>query len=414
MIRLLHLLIVTTYCVLPAAMLGRGIYLSIRRNRRRPLQRFWIACFSAIIMGVTISALYAVQMQGKLVPTQVLLAVYFACALLLLLKGFDHLLWITLRSAFRLRRPGGTTWWFATRASLAMLARTAILFGVGLPYILAVSLTYRPHVAFSENPSTLFQRPFQRIEFRATDGTPLVGWWIPSQLRSHDSAPTVLLCPGLVATKATQLHLAVRLMQAGYNIFIFDFRDHGESGGELTSFGDLERRDVLGAVQWLQTAHPQACRKLVGLGVNTGAAALIAAAADPGPQGQNIDAIAVYGTFDRLDSTLDTIIQNYIPPPISWLVRHIGLPLASIQVGADLSSFSPATEVKALWPRPILVIHGLDDQIIDFQHGQSLYDAALQPKFDIWLRTGGQHDVTDNDDVSKAVRRYFDGSARIL
>jgi hypothetical protein len=60
---------------------------------------------------------------------------------------------------------------------------------------------------------------------------------------------------------------------------------------------------------------PQACNKLVGLGVNTGAAALIAAAADPGPQGQNIDAIAVYGTFDSLDSTLETIARNYIPRP---------------------------------------------------------------------------------------------------
>ena len=300
------------------------------------------------------------------------------------------------------------------RASVAMLSRAALLFGIGLPYILAVSLTYRSHVAFNENPSTLFQRPFQRVEFSATDGVPLVGWWIPAAARPGTSPPTVLLCPGLSATKATQLHLAVRLMQAGYNIFIFDFRGHGESGGALTSFGDLERRDVLGAVRWLQTAHPQACRKLVGLGVNTGAAALIAAAADPGPQGQNIDAIAVYGTFDRLDSTLATIAQNYIPPPLGWLVRHVGLPLASVQVGADLSSFSPANDVKALWPRPIFVVHGLNDEIISFEHGQSLYDSAFQPKYDLWIGTGGHFEVIDNDAAAREVRRYFDGSAQIL
>jgi hypothetical protein len=257
MIRLVHWLIVLTYCILPAAMLARGIFLFVRKGRRKPLQRFWIACFSGTIMGVLVSSLYAVQMQGKLIPSQVLLAVYFACALLLLLKGFDHLLWIVLRSALRLRSSAGPSWWFGVRATTAMLVRAALLFGIGLPYILAVSLTYRPHVAFSENPSTLFQRPFQRVQFSATDGVPLVGWWIPAIPRPGPPPPTVLLCPGLAATKATQLHLAVRLMQAGYNIFIFDFRGHGESGGELISFGDLERRDVLGAVQWLQTTHPK-------------------------------------------------------------------------------------------------------------------------------------------------------------
>jgi fermentation-respiration switch protein FrsA (DUF1100 family) len=414
MIRLVHWLIVLTYCILPAAMLARGIFLFVRKGRRKPLQRFWIACFSGTIMGVLVSSLYAVQMQGKLIPSQVLLAVYFACALLLLLKGFDHLLWIVLRSALRLRSSAGPSWWFGVRATTAMLVRAALLFGVGLPYILAVSLTYRPHVAFSENPSTLFQRPFQRVQFSATDGVPLVGWWIPAIPRPGPPPPTVLLCPGLAATKATQLHLAVRLMQAGYNIFIFDFRGHGESGGELTSFGDLERRDVLGAVQWLQTTHPKACNKLVGLGVNTGAAALIAAAADPGPQGQNIDAIAVYGTFDSLDSTLETIAGNYLPSPLSWLVRHVGLPLASAQVGSDLSSFSPANDVKALWPRPILVIHGLDDEIVNFQHGQSLYDAAFQPKYDMWIKTGGHYDVIESDAAAREVRQYFDGSEKIL
>src|ERR1700689_2371020 len=106
-------------------------------------------------------------MQRKMIFSQVLLTVYFACALLLLLKGLDHFLWILLRWALRLRNATGSSAWFATRASLALVVRAAVLFGIGLPYILAVSQTYRPHVAFTEDPSTLFQRPFQRVEFPA-------------------------------------------------------------------------------------------------------------------------------------------------------------------------------------------------------------------------------------------------------
>ena len=38
-------------------------------------------------------------------------------------------------------------------------------------------------------------------------------------------------------------------------------------------FGDLARRDVLAAVRWVRAQHPDESHKVVGLGLNTGAAA---------------------------------------------------------------------------------------------------------------------------------------------
>src|SRR5205807_4773815 len=61
------------------------------------------------------------------------------------------------------------------------------------------------------------------------------------------------------------------------------------------------------------------------------------------------------------------------------------LPVASAQVGANLSRFSPAHDVDRLWPRPLLVIHGKDDEIISFEHGERLFDSATQPKFFLWI-----------------------------
>jgi len=121
---------------------------------------------------------------------------------------------------------------------------------------------------------------------------PIVGWWIPSM--HGETTQTVLLCPGLTSSKATELFMVRRLVDANYNVLAIDFRAHGQSGGQLISFGDLERRDVLSAVRWIHANHPKASQRLLGLGANTGAAALIAAAADP-RDGQQIDAIAIYG-----------------------------------------------------------------------------------------------------------------------
>ena len=199
-------------------------------------------------------------------------------------------------------------------------------------------MTYRPRASAIDNPQSLFKWNYEQVSFNSTDGIPLSAWWIPAP--HGESMSTVILCPG--GDKASQLSLVKRLRPAGYNVLVFDFRGNGDSGGQLCSYGDLERRDVLGAMRWLRQAHPRACRKVTGIGVSIGGAALIAAAADPSPEGQNIDAIAVYETYDRLDREVGVMVDQFVPLPFSWFVKHVGLPLAGVQVGADLTSFAPA------------------------------------------------------------------------
>jgi fermentation-respiration switch protein FrsA (DUF1100 family) len=193
----------------------------------------------------------------------------------------------------------------------------------------------------------------------------------------------------------------------GFNVLIFDFRAHGESGGQFTTFGDRERRDVLGAVRWVRAQHAGDAEKIYGVGASLGAAALIAAAADNSDEGRAIDALAVYGTYDNLSSLTRSIGQSYFFPPLRQLLIHVGLPLASLQTGADLAHFAPAELVPKLWPRPILIVHGRRDEIIRFDHGEALYDAAVQPKYNFWLKDGSHNDIVDSEAAAKIVVEFF-------
>ena len=73
-----------------------------------------------------------------------------------------------------------------------------------------------------------------------------------------------------------------------------------------------------------------------------------------------------------------------------------------------------AREIGDLWPRPVLVIHGKGDRIIAFEHGQELYDAALQPKYHYWVDRGDHNDVVADPVVSKAVLLFFDNARSII
>ncbi len=404
----------------------------------RPLHDFLMTCISGMVLGSALVFAYAKLTDAQTPMGQVVLTSYFFVAMLILLKGFNNGLRVALEWLFLLRRRpvwSGHLWGF--RAFGAVLFRVTALSLLGMPYLMAVVMVYRPKVISSDDPMRQLGFAFTSVHFNATDGTRLDAWWIPAVTRDAEKAPawagrrTVVLCHGLGANKGNQLMLARELIPNGYNVVSFDFRAHGASGGQLSSFGDLERRDVLGAVRWVKAAHPEQ-ERIFGLGISMGAAALIAAASDDSDEGRAIDAVAVYDTYDDLGSVVSTIGDTrFVIPPFGWLASHISLPIASAHVGSNLGHFSPAALSPGIAPHPILIIHGRGDDVIAFEHGERLFESASQPKIPFWVGkaryVNGERKFYDSDntltdhngmvnsnEAGRAVRLFFDWGKSIL
>jgi alpha-beta hydrolase superfamily lysophospholipase len=393
------------------------------------------------------SLIYAVALGGRIGVDQVLLSIYFTASLMFLLGAFDAVLVGGLKWIWSFVQPrdqqryGDAYRDDPHRAadaqdqhpptagrklveSLPFLIRAAVLIAVALPYLMASALTYRPKIVPRVTPASQLGYAFEPISFETADGYSISAWWIPaarerraqpSQRSQRPSAPprgfgreTVILCHGIASGKAGVLNIARPLLQHGYNVLAFDFRAHGESEGQLTSLGNLEREDVLAAVRWLQENRARQSRRILGVGISTGAAALVAAAADPSPQGQSIEAIAVYEGFDDLASLGRTVARTRFLPPLSWVADRVGLALASAQVGADLVHFSPAEQAKTLWPRPIFFIHGGNDQVIPFERGQSLFEQAIEPKRRLWLPTEDYGQTINDTGAARELRDFLD------
>ena len=63
-----------------------------------------------------------------------------------------------------------------------------------------------------------------------------------------------------------ELELARYLVDRGYNILVFDFRGHGQSGGNFISYGIRERFDVLAAISWIRANHQPESQRLFPVG----------------------------------------------------------------------------------------------------------------------------------------------------
>ena len=411
------------YLFTPVAALGVAIVAARRTRRLRPLRVLLRTFTTGGVLGSAVATLYASLGHAHVPFSQVLLACYLGAATLCIVFAINWSIFQLTVRAFRLRSPAARAGGRRAAQAAAAVVQAALLIGVGLPYLGSVLLLYRPDAPTPGTPATLVEASsYDVVRFRATDGTRLEGWWIPatrnadtdgrgSKKWGHD---TVLFCPGFGADKADQLFLARDLIGNGYNVLAIDLRAHGQSGGHFTAMGGLESRDVLGAIRWLRRSHPAESRRILGLGESLGAAALIEAAADTGPEGQAIDAIAAYNPYADLRDEVNALASEHTIPAAHWALGHVILPVASAQIGCDLSQVSPRTAVRLLWPRPLLVIGNPTSSMPGGKGSYDLFQGALQPKYGYFPDAPDRDALLHDHTAALTVRIFFDEERSVL
>ena len=403
LLRLMHWTLIAAYLLAPPAAVLLAAVRSRRVGRVGPLLHLLVTALTGLVLGAGLTAIYARVGRAPFPAGQALLAGYFGVALLVLMRGFDAAVTAAARwGVGRLRKDRAKS---LGRAGVAgvQLARLLALVGVGLPWVMGAVMVYRPKVLPADDPQAQLGMAYQPVTFRSSDGVELAGWWIPSQ--SGSSERTVIVCHGLGAGKSNQLILAGVMATGDFNALIFDFRAHGSSGGQLSSFGDLEKRDVLAAVRWTLANRPAQAKHLYGLGVSMGGAALIGAATDPA--GRPIEAVAVFSTYDRLSAMARDVPGQMFYKPFAGYFAAVALPVMSLHTGADLADFAPADQVGKLWPRPVFVLHGAHDEIIPLRRGRALYDAASFPRQHLWVQMADHDGVVNDPAAVRAVRAFF-------
>lgn len=277
----------------------------------------------------------------------------------------------------------------------------AVIIGVGI-YIVE-TLTHPKRLAtfalYTFSPYEL-GLPAEDVTFSSLHNDHQVnGWYVPYP----EADTTIVVSPGYRGSKTDVLGLCAMLWKAGHNVLVFEYYGHGTVVGMPVTLGYREINDFLGAVAYAKQRSPEA--RLGAVGYSMGAAVSIMGTA----RAPEIEALIADSAFATHRRVIEFAVRRTLHLPFilfEWVTDLI----LWLRAGYHFNQVEPFRDIGRIAPRPLMIIHGMKDTIVDPHDAPLLYKAAGEPK-ELWLVQGVEHCgayFSDRAEYMRRVIEFFD------
>lgn len=238
-----------------------------------------------------------------------------------------------------------------------------------------------PKLSLDINPAN-FNLNFENVKFKSVDGVALDGWFVYADKKSDK---TIIACHGWGANRADIFPSTMFLLKEGCNLLYFDFRNHGKSGGNVSSLGKLESYDLRSAVDFLKKEKPLQSEKIGVYGISMGASVAVITAAED----KRIEAVVADSPFSGFNYIVARYAKLFYKIP-KYPLLPVTFLFTKLRLGFDPEKTSAVYFVSKISPRPVFFIHGEEDVRIPVAEGRKLYGLAGEPK-EFWGVPGADH-----------------------
>jgi fermentation-respiration switch protein FrsA (DUF1100 family) len=218
-------------------------------------------------------------------------------------------------------------------------------------------------------------QPFREVTLEVRDGVELNGWLFRPKGKLRG---TFVQFHGNAGNVSTHYRSLAWVTAYGYQLFTFDYRGYGKSSGYPHPQG--VREDALAALAFAATLPKGALqRDLILYGQSLGGAVLLDAYARMEDR-QRVRLVIVEGAFHSYQEVAASALWR----------RPLLFPFTGLAYATLSDAHAAAPSVAKVWPTPLLVIHGAEDEIVPPVFGHSIY-ALAQPPRSLWIVPGGRH-----------------------
>ena len=238
------------------------------------------------------------------------------------------------------------------RPVLTFITLLAILyFGLGaFAWFFAESMIFQPQAPSYANSEQIINIPVGNNDELAA-----------IHLQNPDAKYTILFSHGNAEDIGHLLPLLQQIRRMGFSILAYDYRGYGQSSGEASEQNSYE--DVRAAYSYLVDEMGVSPQSIIAHGRSLGGAVAIDLASR-----KEVGGLIIESTFTTAYRVMT------------------GIPLYPYD---QYRSISKITEISC----PVLIMHGKQDQVISFWHGEALLEKAKEPKMKLWVDSAGHNDL---------------------
>ncbi|MGH9553202.1 MAG: alpha/beta hydrolase, partial [Terriglobales bacterium] len=161
------------------------------------------------------------------------------------------------------------------------------------------------------------------------------------------------------------------LLKAGTSVFIYDYRGYGKSQGAPDVEGICE--DAIAAYDYVHKVRQVPPEHIVLYGESLGVGVTTYLSTERKCAGMILQ--SGFASLSRIASEIFPVLALYPGPLLS------NPPLDSIAVLSKSHA-------------PVLIVHGRQDDVVPFKHGEDIYEAAVGPKVFVDLPACGHNDIS--------------------
>lgn len=207
----------------------------------------------------------------------------------------------------------------------------------GAAFFFSNQLIFRP-------PAASYRDNAEVLKLPTRDGEKISALYFPNPQATY----TILYSHGNGTDLGYIRPLLIALQQLGFSVFAYDYRGYGTSEGTPSEYNTYQ--DIAAAYQYLTENLRIPANRIILYGHSVGSGPSLDLATR-----HSVAGVILEGAFT---STFRVVTQIPILP---------------------FDRFDNLSKIRSV-RSPILIVHGTDDRVIPFSHGQQLFEQANEPK----------------------------------
>ncbi len=224
---------------------------------------------------------------------------------------------------------------------------------------------------------------FEDVRIKTEDAVTIHGWFIPSPRGPREGKGTLIFLHGNAGNIGDRLDKIKIFNGMGLNILIVDYRGYGQSEGRPTEAGIY--KDAVAAYDHLLNRRDVDPKRIIAYGASLGGTAAVDLATK-----RKLYALIIDSSFTNAVDMAKRIYP-FIP---------------SFLVGIKMDNIGKIKTIAI----PKLFIHSKDDEIIPWELGRRLFEAAAEPKKFLEIEGGHNEGYWESQEkFSRGIESFLTG-----